>query len=59
MSKINSIYTDNILKTIYNGTKDDLLKDLKRNEKLMKFLINILLAIILFIPLFEFFHPTI
>ena len=55
MSKINSIYTDNILKTIYNGTKDDLLKDLKSNEKLMKFLINILLAIILFIPLFEFF----
>jgi hypothetical protein len=34
LSKINSIYTDNILKTIYNGTKDDLLKDLKRNEKL-------------------------
>ncbi|MBL3520118.1 hypothetical protein H0A43_06495 [Arcobacter lanthieri] len=48
MPQINSIYTDNILKTIYKGTKEELLIDLKHKRKFMKFLINTILIIIFF-----------
>lgn len=49
--QVNSIYQSDIFYTIYNGSKDNVLKSLKSNEKVIKIVINMVLMIIFSIAL--------